>query len=556
MKKSGKKRIHRPASPSSEAVRPVCDKPASPCIVGIGASAGGLDAFQQFFSHMPPDTGLAFVLVPHLEPTHKSMMSELLARHTKMKVMEAQDGVEVQPNCIYVTPPNADLAMLNRRLQVLEPDAPRGLRMPIDTFLRHLAEDQKEKAIGILLSGMGSDGTLGVKAIKEQLGMVMAQDPTSAKYDAMPRSAINTGMVDYVASADELPAKLVQYVNHVPPPREDRELPEGELSSALQKVFVALRTRSGNDFSCYKMSTFNRRIERRMGVHQIDSLERYARFLQENPQEIDLLYKELLIGVTSFFRDPGLFDVLREKALPQLLQTRPAGSPLRVWNPGCSTGEEAYSLAIVLKECLDGQKFGETSNVQFFATDIDREAIDKARQGTYSAGIAADVSPERLQRFFVQEDAGYRIKKEVRDLVVFAPQNVLVDPPFTKIDILCCRNLLIYLNAGTQEKLLPLMHHALNPGGLLILGTAESTGGSDRLFSPLDAKWKVFQRLEVSGRPSVEMPAYLPRREPSVAATEKAKESDMDVLYATQRCFWTATALPPSSSIPRGRLSM
>ena len=397
-------------------------------------------------------------------------------------------------------PPNADLAILHGKLQVLEPAAPRGLRMPIDFFFRQLAADQKEKAIGIILSGMGSDGTLGLKAIKENFGMAMVQDPASAKYDGMPRSAINTGLVDYVAPAEELPAKLIQYVNHAPRPAEDRDLPEGEPSAALQKVFVLLRAHTGNDFSCYKNNTISRRIERRMSVHQFDSLPRYVRFLQENPQEVELLYKELLIGVTNFFRDPGLFDFLREKAIPRLLQDRPKGGPVRVWNPGCSTGEETYSLAIVLKECLEGLELQESPAIQVFATDIDQDAIEKARQGTFSASIASDVSPERLARFFVREGEGYRIKKEIRDLVVFAPQNILVDPPFTKLDILCCRNLLIYVNAETQKKLLPLMHYALNPGGLLILGTAESIGGFGHLFSPLDQKWKVFQRREVSER--------------------------------------------------------
>lgn len=384
---------------------------------------------------------------------------------------------------------------------------------------------------------MGSDGTVGVRAIKEQLGMTMAQDPASAKYDGMPRSAINTNLVDFVAAAEEIPAKLSQYVNHIPQPLEDRESPEVEPSTALQKVFVLLRTRSGNDFSCYKKSTVNRRIERRMGVHQFDSLARYARFLQESPQEVELLYKELLIGVTGFFRDPPLFDVLKEKAIPQWLEDRLPGTSLRIWNPGCSTGEETYSLAIVLMECLERLKLAENPSVQIFATDIDREAIDKARQGTFSAGIVADVSQERLQRFFVQEDEGYRIKKEIRDRVVFAPQNFIVDPPFTKIDILCCRNLLIYLNPETQKKLLPLMHYALNPGGLLVLGSAESTGGFSDLFSPVDAKWKVFERLEVAERPGIEMPARLPPRELPPAEVEKAKGPQADAVYATQRAL-------------------
>ena len=529
--------MEEPAAASSQPAGPDCAGHA-PCIVGMGGSAGGLEAFEQFFSHLPSDTGLAFVLVPHLEPTHKGMMPELLQRHTKMRVVEVEDGMKVRPNCVYVIPPNADLAILHGKLQVLDPVAPRGQRLPIDFFFRHLAVDQKEKSIGIILSGMGSDGTLGLKAIKENFGMVMVQDPASAKYDSMPRSAITTGMVDYIAAAQELPAKLTQYVMHAPAAPKEHVRAEGEPTAALEKVFVLLRAHTGNDFSCYKKNTIYRRIERRMSVHQFDSLRRYVRFLQENPQEVDLLYKELLIGVTNFFRDPGLFDCLKTKALPQLFQARSAGNPVRVWNPGCSTGEETYSLAILLKECLEELKFPGVTTIQIFATDIDKDAIDKARQGTFSAGIAADVSPERLARFFVREGESYRIKKDVRDMVVFAPQNLLIDPPFTKVDILCCRNLLIYVNVETQKKLLPLMHYALNPGGLLILGTAESIGGSERLFSPLDQRWKVFQRREVSEQPRLEMPSpLLPHDRVGPAEPTKPGDSDMDITYAAQRAL-------------------
>ncbi len=542
MKKSRKKfTVWRPSGESntcsSEEIGPSRDR-ATPLIVGMGGSAGGLEAFEQFFSKLPSDTGLAFVLVPHLEPTHKGMMPELLRRHTKMAVVEVEDGMLVEPNRVYVIPPNADLAILHGKLQVLEPAAPRGLRMPIDFFFRQLAADQKERAIGILLSGMGSDGTLGLKAIKEDFGMAMTQDPASAKYDAMPRSAINTGLVDYVAPAEELPAKLIQYVNHTPQPLDDHDVAEAEPSTALQKVFVLLRARTGNDFSCYKNNTISRRLERRMSVHQFDSLPRYVRFLQESPQEVDLLYKELLIGVTSFFRDPGLFDFLREKAIPRLLQDRPKDSPLRVWNPGCSTGEETYSLAIVLKECLEGLRLQDSPTIQVFATDIDKDAIEKARQGVFAASIASDVPPERLAQSFVREDDRYRIRKEIRNLVIFAPQNILVDPPFTKLDIVCCRNLLIYVNVEAQSKLLPLLHYALNPGGLLILGTAESIGGFSRLFSPLDQKWKVFQRTEVSERIFAELPARVSRRERAVVpVADKAKEPVMDIFYAAQRAL-------------------
>lgn len=545
MRKSQKKRAEGAAASSSKAAEPDRAGQVVPYVVGMGASAGGLEAFEQFFSQLPSDTGMAFVLVQHLEPTHKGMMPELLGRHTKMQVVQVQDGMQVQPNCVYVIPPNADLAILHGQLQVLEPAAPRGLRMPIDFFFRQLAADQKEKAIAIILSGMGSDGTLGLRAIKEQLGMAMVQDPASAKYDGMPRSAIGTGMADYITSAQELPAKLIQYATHLPAIAEKRVSGNEEPSSGLGKVFVLLRAHGGNDFSCYKKSTIDRRIERRMGVHQFNSLARYIRFLQENPQEVELLNKELLIGVTNFFRDPEMFDFLKEKAIPQLLQTRAAQGPLRVWNPGCSTGEETYSLAITLKECLEGLKLQDTPAIQIFATDIDQEAIDKARRGKFPAGIARDVSAERLERFFVQEDESYRIKKEIRDLVVFAAQNVLVDPPFTKVDILCCRNLLIYVNVETQQKLLSLMHYALNPGGLLVLGSAESASGCGHLFSPLDKKWKVFQRIEAPGRPGIEMPASMSRRDRPATVIEKGKEPDMDMLYAAQRALLDCYG-PPS----------
>ena len=422
MKKARKKRSAEAAAPARQEAVPGCGQVAPPSVVAIGASAGGLEAFEQFFSHLPADTGLAFILVPHLEPTHRGMMPELLGRHTKMPVVEVEDGMQVRPNHVYVIPPNADLSILHGKLQVLEPLAARGRRAPIDFFFRHLAADQKDKAVGIILSGMGSDGTLGLRAIKENFGMVMVQDPASAKYDSMPRNAINTGMVDYIAAAQDLPAKLVHYVAHVPLAHEEHVPPAAEPTAALEKVFVLLRAQTGNDFSCYKKSTVQRRVERRLSVHQFDSLRRYVRFLQENPQEVQLLSKELLIGVTNFFRDPEVFDFLKEKAVPRLLHSRPAGSPLRVWNPGCSTGEETYSLAILLKECMQDLNLREVPALQVFATDLDKDAIDRARRGTYSSGIAANVSPQRLARFFVHEDDDYRVTKEIRDVVIFAPR--------------------------------------------------------------------------------------------------------------------------------------
>jgi two-component system CheB/CheR fusion protein len=373
---------------------------------------------------------------------------------------------------------------------------------------------------------MGSDGTLGLKAIKEKLGVVMVQDPSLTKYDGMPQSAINTGLVDFVASANELPVKLLGYVDHYY--KMDRVIPPAEkkTTGAMQKIFALIRAQTGNDFSLYKKNTVRRRIERRMNVHQINNINHYVRYLQENSHEIDLLFKELLIGVTNFFREPDAFVVLKEKVISQLLKTKKGGDPIRIWVVGCSTGEEAYSIAIVLKECLDDLKprGNYNSKIQIYATDIDKDAIDLARQGIYPSNISADVSPERLQRFFTKEDDHYRIRKDIRDMIIFAPQNILIDPPFTKLDLLSCRNLLIYLNAEAQKKLLPLFHYSLNPGGFLFLGSSESIGGHTDLFSPLDNKWKVFKRREtlIARKGMIDLPTTrLPFEVRTVIRTQK-----------------------------------
>lgn len=519
-------------------------------VVGLGGSAGGLEAFEQFFDRMAADSGMAFVVVSHLDPTHKGMMPELLQRHTAMPVVQAKDGMPIRPNAVYVIPPNADLSMLHGTLQLFQPAERHGLRLPIDFFFRSLAADQKEKAIGVVLSGMGSDGTAGLKAIKENLGLALVQDPTSAKYAAMPQSAVNAGVADYVAGASELPAQLLKCAAFGPIGSTAAIAAEPNASDALQKIFILLRSHAGNDFSCYKPTTVLRRIERRMAVHQLDSLARYVRFLCENAQEVDLLYKELLIGVTSFFRDPGLFDYLKEKALPALLDSRPRNAAFRIWVPGCSTGEEPYSLAIVLRECLERAKPHSGSSVQIFATDLDKDAIDRARRGVFPAAIAADVSPERLERFFVRDEANFRIRREVRDMLVFAPQNVLADPPFTKLNVVCCRNLLIYLNADTQRRLLRLMHYALNPGGLLILGLSESVGDSGPYFSTIEKKWKVFERTGSTPPRFVDMPSAASPF-PRVAPThEPIPESTMDISFEAQRALLD-TFGPPAIVINR-----
>ncbi|MBE0557474.1 MAG: chemotaxis protein CheB, partial [Proteobacteria bacterium] len=467
-------------------------------IVGIGASAGGLEALELFLRHVPAGSGMAFVIIQHLDPTHKGIMVELLQRATPMQVVQARDRMKVAPDRVYVIPPNKDMSILHGTLHLFTPVAPRGLRLPIDFFFRSLADDRQDKSIGVILSGMGSDGTLGLRAIKEKAGTVFIQAPESAKFDGMPRSAIDAHLADVIAPAEELPGRIIAYLKHAPLFARPGHAREEKAQSSLEKVFILLRTQTGQDFSLYKKSTVYRRVERRMGLHQIDRIATYIRFLQENPQEIEILFKELLIGVTGFFRDPAAWEHLKKEVIPALLKRRPAGGALRAWTPGCSTGEEAYSLAIVFREALQQVKPAKAVSLQVFATDLDKDAIEKARAGVYPANITADVSQERLRRFFIQEEQGYRVGKEIREMVVFAPQNVIMDPPFTKLEILVCRNLLIYLTAELQKKLLPLFHYSLNPGGVLFLGSAETIGTFTDLFAPLDVKARLYRRLDTA----------------------------------------------------------
>ena len=466
-------------------------------IVGIGASAGGLAAFEAFFSGMPADAdpGMAFVLVQHLAPDHKSILTDLIRRYTRMQVFEVEDGMKVRPNCAYIIPPARDMAFLGGALQLMEPSAPRGLRLPIDFFFRSLAQDQRERAVCIVLSGTGSDGTLGVRAIKGEGGMAMAQNPASTEYDGMPRSAIATGLVDYVLPPAEMPAQLMAYTAHAfSKPLRPTVSPAPSAENALRKAFILVRAQTGHDFSQYKPSTIHRRIERRMAVHQIDTMDGYVKFLQRTPAEVEALFRDLLIGVTGFFRDPQAFQALEERVIQKILANKEAGATIRVWSPGCSTGEEAYSLAILLSEREESMKRGH--RVQVFATDIDGQAIATARSGLYPASIAADVTPDRLARFFALESDGgsYRIHKSIRDMLVFSEQDVIKDPPFSKMDLISCRNLLIYMGVELQKKLIPLFHYALNPDGFLFLGTSETLGESVDLFDALDHKWKLYRR--------------------------------------------------------------
>jgi chemotaxis methyl-accepting protein methylase/flagellar motility protein MotE (MotC chaperone) len=470
-------------------------------IVALGASAGGLEALETFFRNLTAASGMAYVVIQHLDPDHEHILTELLQRTTSMPVAQVIDGVQVQRNCVYVIPPNRSLSLLNGRLRLVEPATPHGLHLPIDFFFKSLAEARLGQAACVILSGMGADGAQGLRAIHAHGGLVMAQVPASAKFDSMPRSAIDTGLVDGVATAKDLPLRIAEHFATSPPAsrkvttREHAPAVDDDTNaSAFKQICAQLRERTQHDFSRYKKESAYRRIERRMAIHHLPGFADYAQFLRHNPQEVDLLSKEMLIGITSFFRDPATWACLQEKVIPELLAALPLGATSRAWVAGCSTGEEPYSLAIVLSEAQEHLPPGQRRSIKIFATDIDHDAITKARRGEYPAGIAKDVSAQRLERFFVAEAGGYRVNQELRDMVVFAPQDLITDPPFTHLDILTCRNLLIYFGDELQRKLLPLFHYCLEPAGVLMLGNAESIGGFSELFTPIEATMRLFRR--------------------------------------------------------------
>ncbi len=486
-------------------------------IIGLGASAGGLEALEEFFRHVPKKSGMAFVVIQHLDPTRKCVMAELLQRSTDMVVAEVIDRMRVLPDHVYVIPPNRDMSVLHGVLHLLEPLAARGLRMPIDCFLRSLAQDRQDQAVGVLFSGMGSDGTLGLRAIKERGGLGLVQDPASAKYDGMPRSALDAGLVDISAPASELPARMIAFLKHSPLIISKKLTMEDKTQSALEKVIILLRSRTGHDFLSYKTNTLYRRIERRMGIHQLHKIADYVRYLQENEREQDLLFKELLVGVTSFFRDPAAWAELRKNVLPRLVAGARKGQVLRAWVAACSSGEEAYSLAMVFQEVVSKLNSKNRVTLQIFATDLDKDSIERARQGFYPENICSDLSAEQLQRFFLKEDSGFRVSPQIRKMIIFAPQNLIMDPPFTRLDILSCRNLLIYLTPDIQRKLMPLFHYSLRSGGVLFLGSAETVGTSGHLFSNLSPKWRLFARKDLPdmGDP-VEFPSTFTPLPPTV----------------------------------------
>ncbi|SDM44390.1 chemotaxis protein CheB [Halarsenatibacter silvermanii] len=494
-------------------------------IVGIGASAGGLEAFKEFFSGIPADESLdmAFVLVQHLAPDHKSILTDIIKRHTSMEVLEVENGMPVKPGRVYIIPPDQSMSLNEGKLNLSKPASPHGQQMPIDIFFRSLAQDQGEKAIGIVLSGTGADGTLGLRAIKGQGGMAMVQTPESAKYSGMPNSAINTELIDYQLPPEEMPAKLKSFVSHALKEQDEPAIKITEQEKRFKKIFVILRNQTEHDFSGYKTNTIIRRVQHRMSVQQISKLERYVQYLEHNPGEVDKLFKNLLIGVTSFFREEKAFEVLSERVIPDLFASRREERMIRVWVPGCATGEEAYSLAILFKEHQEKQP--ENYKVQIFATDIDGKAIAQARRGVFPGSIAADIKSERLSRFFesVDEKENYRVHKEIRNMVIFSEQNLIDDPPFSRLDLISCRNVLIYLKRELQKKILSLFRYALNSEGYLFLGPSENLRESSTSFSAVDESLKIYQ-LKEGFQSNVEMVEnnFLPPMTGTVSVDEKS----------------------------------
>src|SRR5262245_3010125 len=466
-------------------------------IVGVGASAGGLDAFGQLLAALPSDSGMAFVLIQHLAPKYESILSELLGKATRMPVVEVSDGMRVEPNHVYVIPPNADMSIANGvlRLTPISPD--RSRRMPIDLFLRSLAEDQQSRAIGVIPSGTASTGTLGLQSVKALGGVTFAQDE-SAKYSAMPRSAIAAGNVDFVLPPELIARELNRIAKHIHvfATEDHAETPTGPPDEALSKIFLLLRNISRVDFSFYKHGTIKRRITRRMFLRKIENLPSYLQFLRKNPKEVEALFDDVLINVTSFFRDADAFESLQKVAFPHILNHKGPNSTVRIWVAGCSTGEEAYSLAIVLLEYL--REKAANFQIQIFATDVSDSVIQKARAGIYPENISLDITSHRLNRYFQKVEGGYQISKAIRDMCVFAKQDVAKDPPFSRLDLISCRNVLIYMGQVLQKRIIPLLHYALNPSGVLFLGSSETVGGFTDLFVPIDKKHKIYTKKQVS----------------------------------------------------------
>ncbi|HXB58801.1 MAG TPA: chemotaxis protein CheB [Candidatus Acidoferrales bacterium] len=518
-------------------------------IVGIGASAGGLEAMTQLLKQLPADTGMAFVLVQHLDPTHESAMSSLLARATEMTVTEARDNVRLEPNQLYVLPPNKSMGISACHLKLF----PRGgegrqEHMPIDSFFRSLAEEEGDNAIGIVLSGSGADGTQGLLAIKAAGGITFAQNEQTAKYPSMPGSAITAGGVDFVLSPERMAGELKHIGGRFSTAHPGKKTGDGPpLEGAVfEEILMLLRQRTGVDFTYYKHPTLRRRIQRRMMMHKLESLKDYGDHLRSHATEVKELFNDILIHVTGFFRDPEVFQMLRKKLLPRLLKGKGPEDSIRIWIPGCSTGEEVYSVAISLMELMTEKKT--VHPVQIFATDINEPALEKARAGLYDKNIQGEISVERLRRFFMKVDGGYRVNKSIREMCIFARQNLVNDPPFSNLDLISCRNVLIYLGPALQRKVMPVFHYALKPTGLLMLGVSETIGAFADLFSLTDKKAKIYSKKTAPSRPRARFAHPMP--EPPKAVEKKSLPSTqipppvIEVQKQADRIVLTSYSLP------------
>jgi len=508
-------------------------------VVALGASAGGLEAFTQFLTALTHESGIAYVLVQHLDPSHPSSLVELLNRVSPIPIVEATEGMPVKPNHAYIIPPGKSLSIHNRTLSVVGDQEHPGITHSINHFFHSLAEDVKERAVGIILSGTGSDGSDGARAIKANDGLVIVQDPVTAKYDGMPKSAIEAGVADYILPPAAMASQLKDYLDQSFYKRERFRQALKKDDVNMKSIFSLVKMRTGRDFSGYKISTITRRIEHQMAVNSIETLGNYLKFLRENPNEIEALMKNFLIQVTSFFRDKEAFESLKQK-IGLMLKDKPEGTQLRAWVPGCSTGEEAYSIAIIIMECI--QESGRRFDVQVFGTDLDAEAIAIARAGLYPTAIAKDVDPKRLDAFFNQAGSSYQIKKNIRENVIFAVHDVVTDPPYSRVDVISMRNLLIYFDSELQKKVLPMLHYALNEKGILFLGTSETIGEFNDLFANLDAKWRIYQSLGKKKTSLVNFSNQLGLQDVSVVTLSKAKTQS----NPKSEPFKLLEALPPS----------
>jgi len=476
-------------------------------VVGIGASAGGVEALKEFFKAVPESPDMAFVVMLHQQKTDEQLLTDIIARQTGLEVATVEDGMAIRANRVYVAPPQRELRLLGDELQLFDLSDRDSRIHPIDVFFRSLAGEMEDRAVGIVLSGTGTDGSMGIKEINGHNGIIIAQSEESAKFTGMPQSAVKTGLVDYVLSPKEIPEKLVQLMESppgIPPAPEEAEEEFRDGDHWLSKIYTLLKQKNGHDFRYYKKNTLLRRIRRRMHINQVASKEEYIRILRHYDDELDSLFSELLIGVTSFFREPESFEALRTAVLPDMIRENGKEEPLRIWVPACSTGEEAYSLSILILESME--EIGTKAEFQVFASDVDAEAVEKARRGTYPETIETDISTDRLNKYFTKDGNTYQVKGNIREPIIFSVQNLLRDPPFSKIDLISCRNFLIYLNTDAQKKVLSTLHFALKKKGVLLLGVSENIGRGEDLFEPIDKKQKIFRAVKTGGsQPRVDL---------------------------------------------------